>query len=125
MQGARSRPWWAPRASRATPQTPLAEPTLRERTDLPSFVVVASSLGSNPTSSAPPRLKANPSRSRPRGILRQAPSIVESRIVARQPLLRALARSHQRTRDAFEKSQFQGPPPIIVELLRGNDPLHF
>ena len=31
-------------------------------------------IGINPTSSAPPRLKANPSRSRPRGILRQAPS---------------------------------------------------
>src|SRR5450755_2387701 len=73
MQGARRRPWLIPRTSRATPQTPLPEPTLRERTDLPSVVVVASSLGSNPTSSAPPRLKANPSRSRPRGILRQAP----------------------------------------------------
>jgi hypothetical protein len=33
MQGARRRPWWIPRPSRATPQTPLAEPTLRERTD--------------------------------------------------------------------------------------------
>src|ERR1700731_3590409 len=75
MQGARRRPWFIPRASRATPQTPLAEPTLRERTDLPSFVVVASSLGAYPTSSAPPRLKANPSRSRPRGILRQAPCL--------------------------------------------------
>src|SRR5260370_24967396 len=63
-----------PRPSRAPPQTPLPEPTLRERTDLPSFVVVVSSLGSNPTSSAPPRLKANPSRSRPRGTLRQAPA---------------------------------------------------
>src|SRR5271168_1940464 len=60
-------------ARRATPQTPLAEPTLRERTDLASFIVVASSLGAYPTSSAPPRLKPNPSRSRPRGILRQVP----------------------------------------------------
>src|ERR1700688_632746 len=31
-------------------------------------------IGIYPTSSAPPRLKANPSRSRPRGTLRQAPS---------------------------------------------------
>ena len=60
LQGARRRPWWTPRTSRATPQTPLAEPTRRDRTDWPSFVVVASSLGSYPTSSAPPRLKANP-----------------------------------------------------------------
>src|SRR5882724_9966365 len=45
MQGARRGPWLIPRPSRATPQTPLPEPTLRERTDLPSFVVVASSLG--------------------------------------------------------------------------------
>ena len=44
MQGARRGPWLIPRASRATPQTPLPEPTLRERTDLPSFIVVASSL---------------------------------------------------------------------------------
>src|ERR1700681_2763010 len=32
-------------------------------------------IGIYPTSSAPPRLKANPSRSRPRGILRQAPML--------------------------------------------------
>src|SRR5437660_1393102 len=84
MQGARRRPWLIPRPSRATPQTPLAEPTLRDRTDLPSFVVVASSLGLDPTTSAPPRLKANPSRSRPRGIPRQAPG--------RSAILRALRR---------------------------------
>src|SRR6202051_3854354 len=32
-------------------------------------------IGSYPTASAPPRLKSNPSRSRPRGILRQAPML--------------------------------------------------
>src|SRR5450631_78998 len=59
MQGARRWAWLIPRPSRATPQTPLAEPTRRDRTDLPSFVVVASLLGIDPTASAPPRLKAN------------------------------------------------------------------
>src|SRR5882757_346796 len=73
MQGARRRPWRAPRASRATPQTPLCLPTLRDRADFPSLVVVASSLGFDPTTSAPPRLRGNLPRSRPRGILRQAP----------------------------------------------------
>src|ERR1700682_1193946 len=33
-------------------------------------------LGIYPTSSGPARLKANPSRSRPRGILRQAPTVL-------------------------------------------------
>src|SRR5580692_1187624 len=60
MQGARRRAWLIPRPSRATPQTPLAEPTRRDRTDLPSLIVVASLLGIDPTASAPPRLKANP-----------------------------------------------------------------
>jgi cell division septation protein DedD len=73
MQGARRRPWRAPRSSRATPQTPLSQPTRRERADFPSFVVVASSLGLDPTTSAPPRLRGNLPRSRPRRILRQAP----------------------------------------------------
>src|ERR1700688_4547751 len=73
MQGAWRRPWRAPRTSRATPQTPLSLPTLRERADFPSFVVVASSLGLDPTASAPPRLRGNLPRSRLRGILRQAP----------------------------------------------------
>jgi len=73
MQGARRRAWWAPRPSRATPQTPFFKPTLRDRANFASFVVVASSLGANPTSSAPPRLKRNLPRSRPRGIPRQAP----------------------------------------------------
>jgi len=45
MQGARRRPWWLPRASRATPQTPLSQPTLRDRADFPSCGVVASLLG--------------------------------------------------------------------------------
>src|SRR6266481_2293196 len=43
-----------PRASRATPQTPLSLPTLRDRADFPSRGVVASLLGYYPTSSAPP-----------------------------------------------------------------------
>src|SRR6266851_2423401 len=73
MQGARRRPWWLPRASRATPQTPLSLPTLRDRADFPSCGVVASSLGAHPTSSAPPCLRGNLPRSRPREILRQAP----------------------------------------------------
>ena len=51
----------------------LSLQTLRERADFPSFVVVASSLGLDPTASAPPRLRKNLPRSRPRGILRQAP----------------------------------------------------
>src|SRR5579859_1676502 len=80
-----------PRASRATPQTPhrtdpmacqdptvaheqRALPTLRDRADFPSCGVVASLLGIYPTSSAPPCLRGNLPRSRPRGILRQAPS---------------------------------------------------
>src|SRR5580658_2755283 len=73
MQGARRRPWWLPRASRATPQTPLSLPTLRDRADFPSSIVVASLLGPSPTASAPPRLRGNLPRSRPREILRQAP----------------------------------------------------
>src|ERR1700730_6055146 len=94
MQGARRRPWWVPRTSRATPQTPQltdllaplnptvaheqsALPTLRERADFPSFVVVASLLGLDPTASAPPRLRKNLPRSRPRGILRQDPWLPE------------------------------------------------
>src|SRR5260370_35689222 len=73
MQGARRRPWWLPRASRATPQTPLSLPTLRDRADFPSCGVVASLLGYCPTSPAPPCLRRTLRRSRPRGILRQAP----------------------------------------------------
>src|SRR6202043_3662178 len=73
MQGARARPWWLPRASRATPQTPLSLPTLRDRADFPSCGVVASLLGIDPTASAPPCLRENLPRSRPRKILRQAP----------------------------------------------------
>src|SRR5882762_3233908 len=73
MQGARRRPWWLPRASRATPQTPLSLPTLRDRADFPSCGVVASLLGHYPIASAPPCLRGNLPRSRPREILRQAP----------------------------------------------------
>src|SRR5882762_9707336 len=73
MQGARRRPWWLRRASRATPQTPLSLPTLRDRADFPSCGVVASLLGAYPTASAPPCLRGNLPRSRPREILRQAP----------------------------------------------------
>src|SRR5258707_9459970 len=90
VRGARCRRWWLPRASRATPQTahrtdPLirhgttvaheqtALPTLRDRADFPSCGVVASLLGYYPTSSAPPCLRGNLPRSRPRRILRQAP----------------------------------------------------
>src|ERR1700676_4578936 len=75
MQGARRRPWWLPRASRATPQTPLSLPTLRDRADFPSCGVVASLLGTYPTASAPPCLRGNLPRSRPREILRQAPRV--------------------------------------------------
>src|SRR5260370_38461542 len=75
MQGARRGPWWVPRASRATPQTPLSLPTLRDRADFPSCGVVASLLGTYPTSSAPPCLRGNLPRSRPRRILRQAPNL--------------------------------------------------
>src|ERR1700722_3823065 len=85
MQGARRWAWLIPRPSRATPQTPLAEPTRRDRTDLPSLIVVASLLGIDPTASAPPRLKANPSRSRPRGILRQAPRPASANSADRRP----------------------------------------
>src|SRR5579859_7462567 len=67
-----------PRASRATPQTPLSLPTLRDRADFPSCGVVASLLGYYPTSSAPPCLRGNLPRSRPRGILRQAPKLLGS-----------------------------------------------
>src|SRR6202795_939353 len=59
--------------SRATPQTPLSLPTLRDRADFPSSIVVASSLGPSPTASAPPRLRGNLPRSRPREIPTQAP----------------------------------------------------
>src|SRR6266705_1979839 len=82
-------------ASRATPQTPQrtdpparpnttvaleqsALPTLRDRADFPSCGVVASLLGYYPTSSAPPCLRGNLPRSRPRRILRQAPKRIRS-----------------------------------------------
>src|SRR6266436_6766202 len=84
MQGARRRPWWLPRASRATPQTPLSLPTLRDRADFPSCGVVASLLGAYPTASAPPCLRGNLPRSRPRGILRQAPGTISEFIVQLQ-----------------------------------------
>src|SRR5258706_4285347 len=76
MQGARRRLWWLLGASRATPQTPLSLPTLRDRADFPSSIVVASLLGHYPTASAPPRLRGNLPRSRPRRRLRQAPGTV-------------------------------------------------
>src|SRR6202011_5201354 len=82
MQGARRGPWWLPRASRATPQTPLSLPTLRDRGDFPSCRVVASLLGHYPTASAPPCLRGNLPRSRPREILRQAPKA--ARLTARR-----------------------------------------
>src|SRR6202030_3015830 len=56
----------------ATPQTPLFLTTRRDRADFPSCGVVASLLGHYPTASAPPCLRGNLPRSRPRGILRQA-----------------------------------------------------
>src|SRR5258708_8667593 len=59
--------------SRATPQTPLSLPTLRDRADFPSCGVVASLLGHYPTAAAPPCLRGNLPRSRPRRVLRQAP----------------------------------------------------
>jgi len=108
MQGARRRPWWLPRASRATPQTPLSLPTLRDRADFPSCGVVASLLGIYPTSSAPPCLRGNLPRSRPRGILRQAPTApscpeLVPRRRPRSPLLfvatrKWCRRSHRATR---------------------------
>src|SRR5450631_2347786 len=67
------------RSSRATPQTPLSQPTRRDQADFPSFIVVASLLGLDPTASAPPRLRGNLPRSRPRRMLRQAPRAREAR----------------------------------------------
>src|SRR5713226_9083908 len=92
MQGARRRPWWLPRASRATPQTPLSLPTLRDRADFPSSIVVASLLGPGPTASAPPRLRGNLPRSRPREILRQAPRLKKVRAAPRTAPLAATLR---------------------------------
>src|SRR3981189_3629672 len=62
----------------AWPSPPVAYeqrslPTLRDRADFPSCGVVASLLGHYPTASAPPCLRGNLPRSRPREILRQAP----------------------------------------------------
>src|SRR5882762_3392665 len=91
-----ARPVVVPRASRATPQTPhrtdplsrhgttvaheqTALPTLRDRADFPSSIVVASLLGPCPTASAPPRLRGNLPRSRPCEILRQAPRLKKVR----------------------------------------------
>src|SRR5467141_3987290 len=74
MQGARRRPWWLPRASRATPQTPLSLPTLRDRADFPSCGVVASLLGIYPTASAPPHLSGKSAAVAATEIFRQAPS---------------------------------------------------
>jgi hypothetical protein len=70
MQGARRRPWWLPRASRATPQTPhrtdpltrqgatvaheqMALPTLRTLADFPSCGVVLGAPCASPC--GPPR----------------------------------------------------------------------
>src|SRR6266446_3459483 len=50
--------------SRATPQTPLSLPTLRDRADFPSCGVVASLLGAYPTASAPPCLRGEICRGR-------------------------------------------------------------
>src|SRR5260370_19297330 len=87
-----AQPVVVPRASRATPQTPLSLPTLRDRADFPSCGVVASLLGIYPTASAPPCLRGNLPRPRPRQILSQAPG-GEHRIIwrdclpaSRQPL---------------------------------------
>src|ERR1700726_3923620 len=95
MQGARRRPWWLPRASRATPQTPLSLPTLRDRADFPSCGVVASLLGAYPTASAPPCLRGNLPRSRPREILRQAPAF-HAIPIGGVPLLRCSLRLRDR-----------------------------
>src|ERR1700730_1490494 len=95
MQGARRRLWRARPASRATPQTPLSLPTLRERADFSSFVVVASLLGIDPTASAPPRLRKNLPRSRPRGVLRQAPAVVPAPAIPVVPALGIPARAHR------------------------------
>src|SRR5260221_8983314 len=80
--------------SRATPQTPLSLPTLRDRADFPSCGVVASLLGTYPTASAPPCLRGNLPRSRPRRILRQAPCLQN---VPRQILI-----AHQFTEITFD-----------------------
>src|ERR1700719_2337355 len=91
MQGARRRPWGLPRPSRATPQTPLFLTTRRDRADFPSCGVVASLLGHYPTASAPPCLRGNLPRSRPRETLRQAPSHRHAWIAAAALLLAACA----------------------------------
>jgi len=54
MQGARRRPWWLPtgKPCNAADAPLLANPS--DRADFPSCGVVASLLGTYPTSSAPP-----------------------------------------------------------------------
>ena len=134
MQGARRRSWWAARTSRATPQTPLSLPTLRDRADFASSVVVASLLGLDPTASAPPRLKRKLPRSRPRGLLRQAPIIelesnscdaYNARLLKRSKLLIEGLISMPLTREEktgvvgkFQRSaQDTGSPEVQIALL--------
>src|ERR1700676_2417815 len=110
MQGARRRPWWVPPASRATPQTPLSLPTLRDRADFPSCGVVASLLGIYPTASAPPCLRGNLPRSRPREILRQAPGSQTSVNDSQAP-----AATVQRA--AADLQQSRGARHVVVRIL--------
>src|SRR5260370_38187263 len=127
MQGARRGPWWLPRASRATPQTPhltdpiarssptlaheqRALPTLRDRADFPSCGVVASLLGYYPTASAPPCLRGNLPRSRPREILRQAPRLCHALFAG------CIAIIHQVDSPTAQQFRYFGQIQLAVQL---------
>src|SRR6185437_6920560 len=49
--------------------------------------------------------------------------IVEPGVIAIQRLLGAIARAHQRTRDAFEKTECEGAFAIAIELRRRDETL--
>src|SRR5215469_18517561 len=50
--------------------------------------------------------------------------VVETRVVAVECLLGAIARAHERSRDAFEKAARERLLAIAIELRRGNETLH-
>jgi len=71
LQGARRRPWWVPRQAVQRRRAPLLQPFGTGQISL--MRRCRSLLGHYPTASAPPCLRGNLPRSRPRRILRQAP----------------------------------------------------